>query len=285
MKLASLLSVVSGTNIVPADWHVAKTMRNCGDDSFKVLRSHLLVPNALPVTLVKATFDMDKSTNNDLKGLKVLTKQGGRMKTACKPVTNKTLRTASINEDNVMEISFSCKRTVTNEVELVARGKACPVALTFEAYTDEVLEAFSEWSEYSECKCPEETMTRSRTCEGVGCKSEVETETVPCAENTCVKCEAGYESINNEPCVDIDECENDNACAEDAVCTNLPGAFECDCEEDKWGDGYNFCMDPAPCHPGGDDSGARVTTMAATSQCLLIGIQQKVTDLPTVNWK
>lgn len=255
MKLAPLLSVVSGTNILPADWHVAKKMPKCGNDSFRLLRSHLLVPNSLPVTEVKATFDMNKSTKNDLKGLKVLTKQGGKMKPACKAVSPKMLRNAPMNDDNTMEISFSCKKTVTNEVELVARGKACPVAVAFEAYTDEVLEAYSEWSDYSECKCPEETKTRSRTCEGVACKSEVETETVSCAENTCVKCDPGYESINNEPCVDIDECQSANACAENAICTNSPGSFECNCEEGLWGDGYNFCMDPAPCHPGGDDSG------------------------------
>ena len=75
----------------------------------------------------------------------------------------------------------------------------------------------------------------------------------------------GFERVGAGPCQDIDECNRDevdstgaflnalkrvhndgNKCHTFALCYNLPGAYECRCEDGYVGDGYhcevkNFC--------------------------------------------
>ena len=54
----------------------------------------------------------------------------------------------------------------------------------------------------------------------------------------CINTEGSYECICPEGyefkrghCNDINECENSDACFQNAVCTNTPGSFECACED------------------------------------------------------
>ncbi|XP_071508883.1 protein disulfide isomerase Creld2-like [Diadema antillarum] len=59
----------------------------------------------------------------------------------------------------------------------------------------------------------------------------------------CVKCKSGYAMDDDRQCLDINECDKEDACKiEHMTCHNVPGSFYCDCE-----DGYervgNECMD------------------------------------------
>lgn len=49
-------------------------------------------------------------------------------------------------------------------------------------------------------------------------------------------------------CVDVNECERDNACGQGARCTNLRGSHTCECPEGFKGDPYNGgCIDIDEC--------------------------------------
>lgn len=42
--------------------------------------------------------------------------------------------------------------------------------------------------------------------------------------------------------IDIDECaENGHLCTENATCTNVPGDYNCSCNDGFTGDGRTFC--------------------------------------------
>lgn len=57
-----------------------------------------------------------------------------------------------------------------------------------------------------------------------------------CANQICV-CDDGYTDANNG-CRDIDECANGtDDCDPNATCTNLPGSFDCACDDGFVGDG------------------------------------------------
>ena len=48
---------------------------------------------------------------------------------------------------------------------------------------------------------------------------------------------------------DVDECQREDACHKDAVCSNTPGSFVCSCREGFAGDGADECAGSSPLHP------------------------------------
>uniref|UniRef100_A0A8C8SY70 Latent-transforming growth factor beta-binding protein 1 n=1 Tax=Pelusios castaneus TaxID=367368 RepID=A0A8C8SY70_9SAUR len=55
-------------------------------------------------------------------------------------------------------------------------------------------------------------------------------------------CEPGYRATASEDCVDVDECANETQCGDHAVCHNLPGSFQCLCDQ-----GYESARDGRHC--------------------------------------
>ncbi|XP_062818298.1 latent-transforming growth factor beta-binding protein 4 isoform X2 [Anolis carolinensis] len=65
----------------------------------------------------------------------------------------------------------------------------------------------------------------------------------------CVaSCQTGYQATAARDCIDVDECRNTSACGAHAVCQNLPGSFQCICDQgyDSTRDGRN-CLDTNEC--------------------------------------
>jgi hypothetical protein len=114
----------------------------------------------------------------------------------------------------------------------------------------EDVEVWSDWSEWSECE--DDQVTRTRTCSGIFCETDLETEA---KDEPCLKCEEGFEPNDDAiDCVDIDECEL-GRCPEDSECTNSIGSYICKCNEGMYGDDMNFCIAPRACHNGGQGVG------------------------------
>lgn len=171
----------------------------------------------------------------------------------CKPINKKVLKGAYVNEEGIMTLPFTCKETESNGVEVVARGSFCPTYHNVEVLTKTTVAEWSDWEEWSECDCETESRSRSRECQGFGCPSETAVEVESCSDE-CLQCDDGYYAENNTVCVDVDECLEESACAENAACTNTEGSYDCECTEDaSFGDGFNFCVTPGPCHPGGSN--------------------------------
>jgi len=109
----------------------------------------------------------------------------------------------------------------------------------------EDVEVWSDWSEWSECE--DNQSFRTRTCSGIFCETETETET---RDDPCLKCDDGFEPNSDETeCVDIDECEL-GQCPENSECTNSVGSYSCKCNDGMYGDDMNFCIVPRQCHDG-----------------------------------
>uniref|UniRef100_A0A8D0B046 Latent-transforming growth factor beta-binding protein 1 n=1 Tax=Salvator merianae TaxID=96440 RepID=A0A8D0B046_SALMN len=59
----------------------------------------------------------------------------------------------------------------------------------------------------------------------------------------CVaSCQTGYQPTSTGDCVDVDECRNSSLCGAHAVCHNLPGSFQCICDQ-----GYESAQDGRHC--------------------------------------
>ncbi|XP_062996843.1 latent-transforming growth factor beta-binding protein 4 isoform X2 [Elgaria multicarinata webbii] len=59
----------------------------------------------------------------------------------------------------------------------------------------------------------------------------------------CVaSCQTGYQATAAGDCVDVDECRNSSLCGTHAVCHNLPGSFQCICDQ-----GYESARDGRLC--------------------------------------
>lgn len=56
------------------------------------------------------------------------------------------------------------------------------------------------------------------------------------------KCMSGYEGDGYHVCTDINECNNIEICHEDAICTNTPGKYFCQCKDSYIGDGVTSCQ-------------------------------------------
>ena len=73
-------------------------------------------------------------------------------------------------------------------------------------------------------------------CDGINCEGNSK-----CVEGKCI-CDAGFQKIGNEECMDINECSTNNGgCAQ--ICTNTEGSFECNCES-----GYILNVDNKTCN-------------------------------------
>lgn len=60
------------------------------------------------------------------------------------------------------------------------------------------------------------------------------------------ECEDGYDGPS-ENCTDIDECASGHNCHKDAICTNLPGSYNCSCKPGLYGDGIDCSRTPPTC--------------------------------------
>ncbi|XP_077174843.1 latent-transforming growth factor beta-binding protein 4 isoform X2 [Paroedura picta] len=82
----------------------------------------------------------------------------------------------------------------------------------------------------------------------------------------CVaSCPSGYQGTAAGDCLDVDECRNSSQCGPHAVCHNLPGTFQCVCDQgyESARDGHHclarppaFPRPPEP-HPAGPGDGTR----------------------------
>jgi hypothetical protein len=90
------------------------------------------------------------------------------------------------------------------------------------------------------------------------CNAEFYGDGFTCQE--CDTCADGYKQVkncsptSNRVCSNIDECAiNEDNCAENAGCRDLPGSFECQCQPGYWGDGVQGqqgCTECTVCQAG-----------------------------------
>ncbi|XP_067412682.1 latent-transforming growth factor beta-binding protein 4 isoform X2 [Emydura macquarii macquarii] len=73
-------------------------------------------------------------------------------------------------------------------------------------------------------------------CGGRRCENQ------PGSYRCVTACEPGYRATATEDCVDVDECANETLCGDHAVCHNLPGSFQCLCDQ-----GYESARDGRRC--------------------------------------
>jgi len=146
--------------------------------------------------------------------------------------------------------------------------------ITFNTIQED-LAVMSEWTQWTECA--DDEATRTRTCVGILCEEEEETETRydPCLTTTTstttattsttttttttattttttteapLQCDAGFEPNEEKTeCIDTDECQL-ALCPENSTCTNSVGSYDCVCNEGMFGDDTNFCIPPRGCH-------------------------------------
>jgi len=89
----------------------------------------------------------------------------------------------------------------------------------------EDLEVFSDWSDWSECE--DNQVSRSRTCTGIFCDQETETETKTQICVRALECDPGFApNADLTDCHDIDEC-NPNQCDDGYTCVNTHGSYGC----------------------------------------------------------
>ena len=86
------------------------------------------------------------------------------------------------------------------------------------------------------------------------------------------KCKDGFHRDKSEKCIDTNECETENKCHQDAMCSNTFGSYYCDCKTGFFGTGFSClkgeCIDGS-C-PGNQ------TCIASTSSCHCSkGLQKK----------
>jgi hypothetical protein len=93
---------------------------------------------------------------------------------------------------------------------------------------------------------------------GDTCETDIdECSAAKCVNGSCVdgvatyscSCEPGW---SGELCdVDVDECADDTICGDNAICTNLPGSYQCDCNCGYIvGDGSDDCTPVSECNAG-----------------------------------
>ena len=129
--------------------------------------------------------------------------------------------------------------------------------ISFNTIQDDIA-TWSDWGEWSECE--DDTVTRSRTCSGIFCDEEIQTESMA---ESCLKCEPGFEpNEDSSECVDVDECAA-GLCPEDSTCENTEGSYTCACNEGFYGDDLNFCIEPRACHTDAEDNGCYCQALEA----------------------
>ncbi len=79
-------------------------------------------------------------------------------------------------------------------------------------------------------------------------------------------CPAGYQSVGNDSCVDIDECQaNNGGCDPLTLCSNTPGSFECGpCPAGFSGNGGDGCQDIDECAT--NNGGCHLLTTCSNTQ-------------------
>lgn len=122
---------------------------------------------------------------------------------------------------------------------------------------DECSEGMAKCTDYSKCvnlpgtyfcNCTEGFMPKGAPLEKCADIDECETGMHTCSDDSycqntigsyeCVKtCNKGYE-FNNNTCIDVDECLNDNLCDSRANCINTIGGYKCICEDGFTGNGH-----------------------------------------------
>ncbi|XP_053253575.1 latent-transforming growth factor beta-binding protein 4 isoform X2 [Podarcis raffonei] len=77
---------------------------------------------------------------------------------------------------------------------------------------------------------------------GVSLCGEKRCENTPGSYHCVASCQTGYQATATGDCVDVDECQNSSLCGAHAVCHNLPGSFQCICDQ-----GYESARDGRHC--------------------------------------
>lgn len=248
--LGCVFASAMGMNTIPSVFNV-QVAKTCPADEPNAFQKMLAEFKSVTVSQVTISFDSNIQDVKSLMGTKAQIRQLNNRPKNCKPPINrKALKKAQAEStDGILSFTFNCPSVEASGVFVTARGKFCPIYEDARVLTKERLLMMSEWSEWSECDCDSETQTRTKTCEGPFCDAEIITESQSCSDQ-CLQCDDGFRAINNEFCMDIDECsENPYICAENASCINTEGSYECDCA--LYGDGKHLCVEPGPCLPGG----------------------------------
>ncbi|XP_066495035.1 latent-transforming growth factor beta-binding protein 4 isoform X1 [Tiliqua scincoides] len=83
---------------------------------------------------------------------------------------------------------------------------------------------------------------------GAGLCGEKHCENTPGSYLCRASCQTGYQASASGDCVDVDECRNSSLCGAHAVCHNLPGSFQCICDQgyESARDGWH-CLDVDEC--------------------------------------
>ncbi|XP_053123322.1 latent-transforming growth factor beta-binding protein 4 isoform X4 [Hemicordylus capensis] len=77
---------------------------------------------------------------------------------------------------------------------------------------------------------------------GAGLCGERRCENTPGSYSCVASCQTGYQASAAGDCVDVDECRNGSLCGAHALCHNLPGSFQCICDQ-----GYESARDGRHC--------------------------------------
>ncbi|XP_077788592.1 latent-transforming growth factor beta-binding protein 4 isoform X4 [Podarcis muralis] len=77
---------------------------------------------------------------------------------------------------------------------------------------------------------------------GVSLCGEKRCENTPGSYHCIASCQTGYQATATRDCVDVDECQNSSLCGAHAICHNLPGSFQCICDQ-----GYESARDGRHC--------------------------------------
>ncbi|KAM3932726.1 uncharacterized protein RB166_005749 [Leptodactylus fuscus] len=106
------------------------------------------------------------------------------------------------------------------------------------------------------CQDIDECFAGTATCEQV---------CVTTLDGYVCSCNKGYKisESNTHRCDDINECMNSTSCAQNAVCTNLPGSYSCQCAPGYEGDPYTSCTNIL--NITSDGTTRRYSTMDATT--------------------
>ncbi|XP_044281353.1 latent-transforming growth factor beta-binding protein 4 isoform X1 [Varanus komodoensis] len=83
---------------------------------------------------------------------------------------------------------------------------------------------------------------------GTGLCGEKRCENTPGSYRCVAVCRAGYQATGTGDCLDVDECGNSSLCGAHATCHNLPGSFQCICDQgyESTRDGQ-LCLDVNEC--------------------------------------
>ncbi|CAI9720372.1 mucus 2 [Octopus vulgaris] len=147
---------------------------------------------------------------------------------------------------------FTCKKTETNQSSGLETETTCSIEANNTCDSHATCKVLSDGS--FKCVCPSEAVGGDalKGENNTGCifvNWEYSCEEGPerchdelgfCDDDYFCNCKEGYKGDAVTECIDIDECASDalNLCDVNANCTNIPGSYNCSCNQEYEGDGF-----------------------------------------------